>query len=92
LPKKQFADYQRPAKTLPRVEDHYQEWIAGCKGGPAPAANFAYSSVLTESLLLGNLALRVGKKIEWDAANMKAKNCPEADQYIRPQFRPGWTI
>jgi predicted dehydrogenase len=92
LPKSRFADYKRPPKTLPRVENHYEEWLAACRGGPAPLSNFGYASVLTESLLLGNLALRVGKKIEWDAANMKAKNCPEADAFIRPQFRAGWTV
>jgi len=93
LPRKEFMDY-KPPKTLPRAPDnsHHREWVAACKGGPMSLSNFAYASALTESLLLGNLALRAGGKIEWDAANMKAKNNPGADQYIRPEFRPGWGL
>jgi predicted dehydrogenase len=95
LPRKQYLDYQQPGPTLPRApgNDHHQEWVAACKGGPAGhISHFGYASVLTETLLLGNLALRTGKKIEWDAENMKAKGLPEADKYIKPQFREGWTI
>jgi predicted dehydrogenase len=97
LPRKQFADY-RPAPTLPRAPkapgetSHHQEWIAACKGGPRPLSNFGYASVLTESLLLGNVALRSGKRIEWDSENMKAKGLPEADPFIKPEFRKGWTL
>ena len=57
-----------------------------------PLSNFGYASVLTESLLLGNVALRVGKKLEWDAQTMRALNTPEADQFIKPQFRAGWSL
>ena len=56
--------------------------IAACKGGQMSMSNFGYASVLTESLLLGNLALRVGKKIEWDAQDMRVKDMPQADQFI----------
>jgi predicted dehydrogenase len=92
LPQKQFEGYEPPARTLPRPGDHHQEWIAACKGGPMSLSNFGYAAVLTESLLLGNLALRTQKRIEWDAQAMKAKNCPEADPIIRPEFRAGWTL
>jgi len=43
-------------------------------------------------VLLGNVALRTGKKIYWDSQNMKAANAPEADQYIKPAFREGWSL
>ena len=43
-------------------------------------------------MLLGNVAVRVGKQLEYDAANMKVTNCPEADQFINPSYRPGWTL
>jgi len=59
---------------------------------PKAQSSFAYASVLTEALLVGMLALRTGKEIEWDAKNMCAKNCPEADPSIHPEFRQGWTI
>jgi hypothetical protein len=92
LPQKNFIGYQPPKPKLARPIDHYQEWIAACKTGAPAGSNFAYASVITESLLLGNLALRVGQRIEWDTKKMKAKNCPEADQYIRPTFRRGWAL
>src|SRR5439155_19581416 len=63
---------------------------SACKGGPAAFSNFHYAGPLTEMVLLGNLALRVGKKIEWDGRNLKARNAPEADRYIRREYRGGW--
>lgn len=94
LPRKEFVDYKLPAPTLPRApgNSHHHEWVNACRGGPMSLSNFGYASVLTESLLLGNVALRVGKKIEWDVVNMRATNCPEADQFIRPEFRKGWEV
>jgi len=92
LPREQFVDYEPPVPTLPRSEDHHQEWINACKGGPASLANFSYASVSTESMLLGALALRLGSNIEWDAENMQVVGCPEADQFIRPEYRRGWIL
>ncbi len=93
LPTKQFAGYVPPAPTLPRVREHHDEFIAACKGGPPTLSPFNdYASLLTESLLVGQLALRTGRKIEWDAAGMRATGLPEADRYIHPVFRPGWDI
>jgi hypothetical protein len=43
-------------------------------------------------VLLGNLAVRLGQKIEWDAAGLKAKNAPAADELIRREYRAGWTL
>lgn len=54
-------------------------------------SNFDYAGMLTETILLGNVAIRVGKKIEWDGPGLKATNCPEADQYIRTEYRKGWS-
>ncbi len=92
LPQEKFAGLKAPAATLPRSPGHYQEWIAACKGGPPALSNFDYAAVLTEAVLLGNVALRVGRKIEWDAKRMKAKHCPEADQFIHPLYRRGWKL
>jgi hypothetical protein len=47
---------------------------------------------MTEVVLLGNVALRTGKKLSWDGINMKAANAPEADEYIRPEYLNGWTL
>jgi predicted dehydrogenase len=92
LPTKQFVGYQPPAPTLPRTPEHHIEWIRACKGGPKSESNFDYASRLTEGLLVGYLAQRLGKRIEWDAKAMKAKGLPEADKFIHPQFRKGWKI
>ena len=92
LPRKEFIGYEPPVPTLPRTKAHHTEWIEACKGGPATQSNFGYASRLTEGLLVGLLAVRVGKRIEWDAAQMRATGCPEADAFIRPQFRSGWEV
>ena len=92
LPQKEFIKYEGPAPTLPRTEEHHLEWINACKGGPRTQSDFAYASKLTEGLLVGLLAVRVGKKIEWNEQQMQATGCREADSFIRPQFRSGWEI
>ena len=72
--------------------------VAGCaqgrsEGHSKPASsNFEYGARLTEIVLLGNVALRSGKKIEWDSANLKAKNAAEADRLIKEEYRKGWEI
>jgi len=98
LPAEVFADFKDPPQTLPRLPggnndlNQKLEWIAACKGGPAPLANFDYAGLLTETILLGNVALRVGKRIEWDGPNMKATNAPEAENYIHREYCKGWTL
>ena len=71
---------------------HHKEWIAACKGGPAGYSNFDVAAYLTEIILLGCVALRVGRKLEWDGPNMRATNAPEAEQYIRRTYRKGWEL
>ena len=71
---------------------HHLEWIAGCKGGPVPYSNFDIAAYLTEIILLGCVAMRTGKKLEWDGPNMRATNAPEAMQFVKRSNRKGWTI
>jgi predicted dehydrogenase len=92
LPGSRDAEYQRPPKTLPRGKGHHRDWLDACKGGPAASANFEYGAALTEIGLLGLVAMRVGKKMTWDAKAMKATNAPEADQYLKEKYRAGWEI
>ena len=69
------------------------EWIAACKGGPAAYSNFSFAGLLTETILLGNVALREGgKKLDWDGPSMRIMNLPEADQFLRTEYRNGWTL
>lgn len=92
IPETKMQAYQKPAKTLPRSIGHRKEWIEACKGGKATGANFDYAGPLTETVLLGNIALRTGEKLYWDSANMKITNVPEANNYIRREYRGGWLL
>ncbi|MEO5804720.1 MAG: Gfo/Idh/MocA family oxidoreductase [Verrucomicrobiota bacterium] len=94
LPESKMKDYVKPPPTIPRIPDNnpYFDWIRACKGGPAACSNFDVAGPFSEMVLLGNLTLRAGKTIEWDGKNMRAKNLPEADQFIRTPYRQGWTV
>ncbi len=92
LPEEKFKDFKMPPETLPRSPGHYVEWVNYAKGnGPVPGSNFQYNGWTTEANHLGNVAYRTGKKIEWDARNMRAVNAPEAEPFIRRmEYRKGW--
>jgi predicted dehydrogenase len=105
LPEKDFEGYKGPQPTLPRRDpkkddekrvstDEWMkiEWLRAAAGGPPAMSNFNYAGLLAESVLLGNVAMRVGKKFAWDAANLKAIGCPEADQYIHSEYRKNFTL
>ncbi len=92
LPEADFADFKRPDPFIPNSIGHHKEWIEACKTGGPTTCNFDYSGALTEAALLGNVAFRAGKKIHWDAARLKAKNCPEADEFIQHHYRAGWRL
>jgi predicted dehydrogenase len=79
-------------QTIPRSPGHYREWLDAIRGGPPAYSNFDIAAYLTEIILLGCVALRVGKKLEWDGPNMRATNAPEAAQYVRRRYRKGWTL
>lgn len=86
--------FREPEKTIPRSTGHRSEWIAACKAHkPEDAkAGFAYSGPFTEALLVGNLAVRLQKRIEWDAAAMRAPNASEAEPLVRKRYRKGFEI
>ncbi|MEI7730730.1 MAG: Gfo/Idh/MocA family oxidoreductase [Verrucomicrobiota bacterium] len=92
LPSSKMDGFKRPAKTLPRSKGHHRDWLDACKGGPQASANFEYGAALSEIGLLGLVAMRVGKKMLWDAKAMKSPNAPEADKYLKESYRPGWEI
>ena len=92
LPEKDFAGFQRPAPTIPRVTGHHEEWLQACRTGKPTSANFEYSGWLTEANHLGNVAYRVGKKLQWDPKKLKATNAPEADRFIHRIYRKGWKL
>lgn len=91
LPEEKFKDFQQPPETLPRSPGHWVEWVNYAKGlGPVPGSNFQYSGWTTEANHLGNVAYRTGRKIEWDYMQLRARNAPEADRFIRRDYRKGW--
>jgi len=93
IPENRMKAYKTPEKTIPRVEgSHEMDWVRACKSGGRAGADFEYSGLLTEVCLLGNVARRVDARIEWDAENMKVTNLPEANKYIRTQYREGWSL
>ncbi|HEV3339621.1 MAG TPA: Gfo/Idh/MocA family oxidoreductase [Pirellulales bacterium] len=92
LPEDQFAGFQRPEPYLPPSLGHHQEWLHACKTGAPTTCNFEYAGWLTEANHLGNVAFRTGRKLEWDAEKLRATNAPEADAYIRREYRQGWSL
>lgn len=79
-------------QTIPRSPGHNKEWINAILGGPPPYSNFDIATCLTEIVLLGCVAMRVGKKLEWDGAQMKSPNCPEAERFIKRQYAKGYEL
>ncbi len=98
LERQGFEDFEYPPQTLPRHASENtdlmmkQEWVAAIKGGPPAMSNFDYAAMFSEAMLLGNVALRCGKGFDWDGPNMKAINCPEAEEFIAPKYRDGWSL
>ncbi|MFY9253594.1 MAG: Gfo/Idh/MocA family oxidoreductase [Fuerstiella sp.] len=92
LPEDKFKDFTPPEPFIPASLGHHAEWVHAAKTGAPTTCNFEYAGWLTEANHLGNVAFRTGRKLEWDAANMKATNAPEADQFLRREYRNGWTL
>ena len=97
---RQAKDAAQIASSIPpSVGGHYQEWISAAKGGKPAGSNFDWAGPLTESVLLGNVALRVQlreeltlHKLLWDSANLKFSNFDDANTYLRREYRAGWTL
>jgi predicted dehydrogenase len=92
LPDSLAKDFPKPAQSIPHSPGHHLDWIAACKGGKPAGAYFDYSGPLTETILLGNLAIRTGRKLEWDGPNMKCTNVPEANDLVEFKYREGWKL
>jgi len=91
-PQEKFKDLARPKSSLGYVPGHHWEWRMACRGETTPISNFSRAALLTEIVLLGDLAVRTGKPIEWDPENMKAIGVPEADALIRRQYENGFGL
>jgi predicted dehydrogenase len=91
-PEEQFKGFTPPPQTIPNSVGHWKEWTDACKSGTPTTCNFDYSGALSQTVLLGNVAYRAGKKLEWDGAAGKVTNCPEAAQFLGREYRKGWTL
>jgi hypothetical protein len=108
MPVSKMEMFKEPEPTLKRIKDgHYRDWVAACKGGDPPSSNFDYAGPLTETVLMGNLAIRsynysegTGRntsypgrtRLYWDGENMKITNFEPANQFVRRNYRDGWSL
>ena len=93
IPETKMKEYKQPPQTLPRVRGHHNDWLQAIKNNKQAGSNFDYGGPLTELARLGIIAMRMlGRKLEWNSENMRFTNCDEANQYINPPYRKGWTL
>ncbi|HET7260114.1 MAG TPA: Gfo/Idh/MocA family oxidoreductase [Candidatus Acidoferrum sp.] len=93
IPQSKMDSFVQPPKTLPRSPGNEREWLNACKGDKTkPGANFEFTGVVTETLLLGNVATMTGERLHWDRAGMKVPNSDAAQKLISPERRKGWEI
>jgi len=94
LPEADFKDFQPPARTIADSPGHHKEWLLGCQTGSPTLCNFGYSGPLAETVLLGNVAFRSGKELEWDESTKSLKNAsdPDVARFFQREYQPGWSI
>lgn len=92
LPEEQFRGFQPPAPTLPESPGHHRQWIDACKTGAPTGSAFSSAAPFTEIILLGNVAYRSGKTIDYDPATGTITNDPSSAQYLGKEYRRGWEV
>ncbi len=95
IPETKMKEYKQPAKTIPRSPGIHEEWIEAIKGKGTANSNFEYSSKLVETMMLGNIAIRMAEKntaLEWDGDKGEITNVPEANEYLIRKYAKGWSL
>ena len=92
LPEDKFQGFAPPKPFIPKSLGHHAEWLHACKTGEPTTCNFEYASWLTQANHLGNVAFRTSVRLEWDAVNLKATNCSDAERFLRRDYRRGWKL
>ncbi len=94
IPEVRMRAYTLPPKTIPRAKEHHQDWLQAIRNHTKAGSDFsAYGGPLTEIAMLGVIAIKLaGTKLAWDAQNMRFTNCAEANQFVNPAYRAGWTL
>ncbi len=89
-----YADFKSIPELFEKYAEfepsHYAEWIRACKGGPKAKSSFETAGPITETILLGNLAVRTGKRLVWDAKHLRVTNVEEANPLVKTQYRAGF--
>ena len=91
-PSAKFKGFKAPAQSIAKSAGHYNEWLKACRNGGESLCNFDYSGSLIEHNLLGNVAHRAGKALDWDAKNFKITNDEAANKLLTKAYRRGWEI
>ena len=94
IPQSRMDAYTQPPQSIPRVAEIHADFIDGIRNDVQPTSNFSVSGPLTEIVLLTNLATRAGRNVRlmWDGPNMKVTNVEEANQYVKREYREGWSL
>lgn len=93
IPDARMRAHGKPPKRLTRSPGHYKEFVIACRGGAPAGANFVdHAGLLTETCMLGNVAVRAQQKLLWDGPNLKITNDAEANKLLQRDYRPGWTL
>ncbi len=93
LPQSLHDSVGTPKQTLPRIAtSHEMNWVEAAKGKTAASSPFEYAARLTEVMLLGIVSLRAGTKIHYDAASMRVTNADKANEFLRRDYRTGWSL
>jgi len=99
LPESLRKKYKTPPRSIASSPGHYKEWLIACKGGKPAGSNFDWAGPLTETVLMGNVALRIElrtrldrHKLLWDAKSKRFSNMPQANEFLHKTYRDGWTL
>lgn len=92
IPSGKMTAFKQPPQSLPRPKDELSQWIDACQGGPPSGASYDQILPFCETICLGNVALRVDKKLQWDADAKQFRNSTDANQLLKRKYRPGWEL
>jgi predicted dehydrogenase len=92
IPESKMKAYEQPRKTLQRRSGTWGEWFEEMRGGQAATCGFEWAGPLTEIMLLGNIAIRTGKRLEWDGPSMRITNDADANKYVKEAYHNGWSL
>ena len=92
VPKARMQAFQPPPQTLPRPAEELEQWARACRGTAPSDASFENVAAVSETILLGTIAVRVDKKLRWDAASARFVDAPEADALMTRTVREGWAL